>query len=272
MFRAVVSDSIGSNANRRRIARLVCKGFCRRGNCRPSRCRQEKGPDDELRLGWVGIGSPSSRAFQIYGTTRNLSSFDTSPFAMLMLATSIEQQPSSRKKTNSNQEQYTDYREVVDRDDIDVVVVATPDHWHAEIAIAAMLKGKDVYCEKPLTLTIEESLQLIAVQKKTGKVLQTGSQQRSEMNGVFRLPPKLFEAEPSAKSRRSNAELERIRLVAPSPKHRFPSLLIGNVGLVRRQFVPYRLKSEAIGWTLKTLHRRTATTTSDGFRLTRAAR
>ena len=72
-----------------------------------------------------------------------------------------------------------DYRKIIDRDDIDVVHIVTPDHWHAKIAIEAMLSGKDVYCEKPMTLTIEEGQQICQVHQRTGRIFQVGTQQRS---------------------------------------------------------------------------------------------
>lgn len=72
-----------------------------------------------------------------------------------------------------------DYRAVIDRDDIDIVHISTPDHWHAKIAIEAMLAGKDVYCEKPMTLTIAEGQQMCEVTRRTGRVVQIGTQQRS---------------------------------------------------------------------------------------------
>ena len=72
-----------------------------------------------------------------------------------------------------------DYRRLLDRRDIDVIHVATPDHWHAKIVVEAMLAGKDVYCEKPLTLTIDEGKLIRRVQRQTGRVVQVGTQQRS---------------------------------------------------------------------------------------------
>lgn len=81
--------------------------------------------------------------------------------------------------TSGKGDGYNDYREIIDRDDIDVVYIATPDHWHAKILIEAMRAGKDVYCEKPLTLTIDEGKQVRQVQRETDRVVQVGTMQRS---------------------------------------------------------------------------------------------
>ena len=77
---------------------------------------------------------------------------------------------------------YSNYKELLARTDIDAVVVATPDHWHAIQAMDAMHAGKDVYCEKPLTHRITEGMDLVRTTKETGKILQTGSMQRSSEN------------------------------------------------------------------------------------------
>jgi len=76
-------------------------------------------------------------------------------------------------------ESYLDYRELLDRTDVDGVIITTPDHWHGIQAIDAMNAGKDVFCEKPLTNTIQEGIDMVKAVKENGTVFQTGSMQRS---------------------------------------------------------------------------------------------
>jgi predicted dehydrogenase len=86
------------------------------------------------------------------------------------------------KKTGTDYkgcEAYNDFRELIARKDIDAVCIATPDHWHTIISLAAADAGKDIYCEKPLTQTIHEAKAIIAGVRKKDRVFQTGSQQRS---------------------------------------------------------------------------------------------
>ncbi|QDV24115.1 Gfo/Idh/MocA family protein [Aureliella helgolandensis] len=88
----------------------------------------------------------------------------------------------NQKMSGGKADVYEDYRQVIERDDIDVLHIATPDHWHTKPLIEAMLAGKDVYCEKPLTLTIDEGKLIRKVQQETGRIVQVGTQQRSTFN------------------------------------------------------------------------------------------
>ena len=74
-----------------------------------------------------------------------------------------------------------DYREILNRKDIDAVIVATPDHWHATIASAALRAGKDVYCQKPMVRRVEEGAGVVQAQQETGRILQVGSQLASSI-------------------------------------------------------------------------------------------
>lgn len=84
------------------------------------------------------------------------------------------------KETWPNARAYKDFRKVMEQPDVDVIICGTVDHWHTLVSLAAMRAGKDVYCEKPLTLTIDEGKYLAAEEKKRKCVFQTGTQQRSD--------------------------------------------------------------------------------------------
>ena len=81
-----------------------------------------------------------------------------------------------KEGTGRDIEAYFDYKKILERDDIHGVIIATPDHWHAQISIDAMAAGKDVYCQKPVTHLIEESLDVRDQVYKTGRVFQCGAQ------------------------------------------------------------------------------------------------
>jgi predicted dehydrogenase len=81
---------------------------------------------------------------------------------------------------------HSDFRELLAREDVDAVVIATPDHWHALGCVAAAQAKKDIYCEKPLTHTIAQGKKIVAAVRENKVVFQTGSQQRSEFGGLFR--------------------------------------------------------------------------------------
>jgi myo-inositol 2-dehydrogenase/D-chiro-inositol 1-dehydrogenase len=87
---------------------------------------------------------------------------------------------------------HEDYRQLLDRSEVDIVLIATPDHWHAKMVVDACRAGKDVYIEKPLTLTIDEGKVVCRVVKETGRVVQVGSWQRSDRR--FRLAAEMVRA------------------------------------------------------------------------------
>ena len=82
---------------------------------------------------------------------------------------------------------YVDFREMIARDDIDAVLIACPIHWHAIMTICAVEAGKDVYCEKPIAVSVEQSRAMAEAVKRNGRIYQAGTQQRSEYSDKFRV-------------------------------------------------------------------------------------
>lgn len=136
-----------------------------------------KSPNARPRVGCIGVGGMGrgdAHAAKRYGDIVAVCDVD-----------SQHAERANKEIAGGKAQLYEDYRKLLDRKDIDVVTVSTPDHWHTKITIDAMRAGKDVYCQKPLTLTIDEGKLLGKVTKETGRVLQVGTQQRSEDNNMF---------------------------------------------------------------------------------------
>jgi predicted dehydrogenase len=108
-----------------------------------------------------------------------------------------------------------DYRRVLERPDVDVVLIGTPDHWHTKMLIDACRAGKDVYCEKPLTLTIDEGKLLTRVVRETGRVVQVGSWERSDAN--FRLACELVQKGRIGKLQKVTVTLGKNKTGGPFP-------------------------------------------------------
>ena len=115
---------------------------------------------------------------------------------------------------------FEDYRGLLKRSDVDVVVIATPDHWHAKMLIDACHAGKDVYCEKPLTLTIHEGKQIREVMKETGRIVQIGSWQRSDER--YRLAVEMVRAGRIGKLERVEIALAKNRVGGPFREYPVP--------------------------------------------------
>lgn len=145
---------------------------------------QKFGPNDSIQIGVIGPGGPNGGYQQGLGVTRHLAS---KAGVKVIAACDVDRGHLNNavKVFGSGCKPYDDFRELLANPEIDAVVIGTPDHWHAIQAVAAMKAGKDVYCEKPLTLTVAEGRQIANTARQTKRVFQVGSQQRSD--GRFRL-------------------------------------------------------------------------------------
>ena len=138
-----------------------------------ARAQQTVSRSDRLVAGCIGNGGMGR------GDARNVSRYADIVALCDVDRSHAESFKADEKLGCPKAEIYEDYRELLDRKEIDVVTISTTDHWHTRIAVDAMKAGKDVYCQKPLTLTIDEGKILCRVLKETGRVFQVGTQQRS---------------------------------------------------------------------------------------------
>ena len=137
----------------------------------------------KIRLGFIGVG------IQSHGLLNNLMKCpETVVIACCDVVTTKVEKFKREAQTLNDQKWigekhevigYKNYRELLNRQDIDAVVIATPDHWHAQVAVDAAKAGKDIYCEKPMALTVAEGRAMVNATRKYNRVFQTGNMQRS---------------------------------------------------------------------------------------------
>jgi predicted dehydrogenase len=153
--------------------------------------RLGQGPMNRVNLGFIGVGMMGRGHLQGFLGMRSTQVVAVCDCHRVRLNDAVERvhraYAAERKAgTYRGCAAYNDFRELLARRDIDAVVIATPDHWHAIPAILACRSRKDVYCEKPLSLTIYEARAMVRAARDNNVVFQTGSQQRTEFGGHFR--------------------------------------------------------------------------------------
>ena len=144
--------------------------------------KQGSTANGKVNLGFIGLGQQAMyllATFMAFDDVRVLAGCDVYDIKRDRFERRVREFYQSKGEKKVRVDVYEDYQDLLARKDIDAVVIATPDHQHAVIAIAACKAGKDVYLEKPLTLTIYEGQQLVKAVRKYGRILQVGSQQRS---------------------------------------------------------------------------------------------
>lgn len=125
-------------------------------------------PNDKVTIGYIGVGRRARQLMKLPPDTQVIAYSDV-----------YQSYLDEMQDRNPGTAVYRDYREMLARDDLDAVIVATPDHWHTKPVIDACKAGKDVYVEKPMTLTIAEGQAMVKAARENHRIVQVGSQQRS---------------------------------------------------------------------------------------------
>ena len=137
--------------------------------------QQSVGANDRLRVGMIGVGNRGSQLLDAF-----FANSDAQVVAICdIYKPHLEKTAARFDKLGKKVDQYHDFRKLIERPDLDAVVIATPDHWHAIQTITACRAGKDVYVEKPLAATISEGRRMVEVARETGRVVQVGTHRRS---------------------------------------------------------------------------------------------
>lgn len=153
--------------------------------------RGEEAANERINLGFIGVGTMGRGhigRFLGHGDVQVVAVSDVVQERAAKAKEMVESRYAEATKSGKYKgcDMYNDFRELLARKDIDAVVIATPDHWHAANCVAAAKAKKDIYCEKPLTHTISQGEKIVRAVRDNKVVFQTGSQQRSEFGGKFR--------------------------------------------------------------------------------------
>ncbi|HXJ93600.1 MAG TPA: Gfo/Idh/MocA family oxidoreductase [Terriglobia bacterium] len=150
-------------------AAAVSAGLAAFGGLTPAKVL---GANDRIRLGLLGSGERG---------TYDMKLFKGNPDVEVVAVCDVYEphRLHAQEVAGSQAQVHTDYREVLDRKDVDAVLIATPDHWHKQVLIDAVHAGKDAYCEKPIMHSIPEGVEMVKAVKESNRLVQTGTQQRS---------------------------------------------------------------------------------------------
>ena len=149
------------------------RGFLKASAATMAMSRSVLGANDRVQMGVIGTGTRGTQVHGSFVRHKDVAFIAACDVAKDRLDTFLT------ANKNEKMDTYGDYRKVLDRKDIDAVLITTPDHWHAPIMIAALDAGKDVYCEKPVSNTIEAALKMVDAARSHKQVVQIGLQQRS---------------------------------------------------------------------------------------------
>jgi len=139
--------------------------------------------NDKINVGFIGTGKQGRILSNFFANNCSdvvpvaACDVDTEKLDLWVDVTNKAQK--SKNKIDVSIKKYGHYRELLDNSEIDAVIVATPDHWHAQVAVDAAKAGKDIYCEKPMALTVAEGRAMVNAARKHMRVFQTGNMQRS---------------------------------------------------------------------------------------------
>lgn len=142
-------------------------------------------PSDKLNVGFIGTGKQGRILLKYFGTkVQTVAGSDVDSRKLDLFKTTAEKMyaDAGGQSEWKGITPYADFKELLQRKDIDAVVIATPDHWHAVMAVMAADAGKHVYCEKPLAHSVEEGRAMVNAMQRNRVILQTGSMQRSNKN------------------------------------------------------------------------------------------